>query len=66
MTPVAGGEAIVKPVTMMVMASVAVALAESVTFAVNVTGPTVVGVPVMAPVELFRLRPAGKLPTEIE
>jgi hypothetical protein len=36
----------------------------SVTLIVNV--PAAVGVPVMAPVEAFRVRPAGKAPVAIE
>jgi hypothetical protein len=43
---------------------VAVAPRESVTLIVNV--PAAVGVPVTAPVEVFRVRPAGKVPLPIE
>jgi hypothetical protein len=39
---------------------------ESVTFAVKLKVPAVVGVPVIAPVELFRVRPAGREPAEME
>jgi hypothetical protein len=38
---------------------------ESVTFTVNENGPAVVGVPVIAPVLAFRVRPAGRLPEAI-
>jgi hypothetical protein len=50
----------------MVIAQVPVAVAprESVTLIVNV--PAAVGVPVTAPVEVFRVRPAGKVPLPIE
>ena len=37
-------------------------LEESVTFAVKFVVPEAVGVPVIAPVLAFRVRPAGKLP----
>ena len=39
---------------------------ESTTFAVKLNVPGVVGVPVMAPVVAFNVRPAGRLPEEIE
>jgi hypothetical protein len=39
---------------------------ESTTCAVKVNGPAVVGVPVMAPVELFRIKPGGRDPPAIE
>jgi hypothetical protein len=38
----------------------------SVTFTVKEVVPTVFGVPVIAPVEVFRFKPAGKAPTLIE
>jgi hypothetical protein len=41
-------------------------MAESVTFTVKLAVATVVGVPEMAPVAAFRLRPAGRVPTEID
>ena len=37
---------------------------ESVTLAVKLKVPAVVGVPVMAPEEAFRLNPAGRLPLD--
>ena len=37
-------------------------LAESATEAVNVAVPLAVGVPEIRPVEVFRLRPAGRFP----
>jgi hypothetical protein len=39
---------------------------ESVTVAVKVKAPAVVGVPVMAPVLVFRARPGGSAPDAIE
>ena len=39
---------------------------ESTTFAVKLNVPAVVGVPVMAPVLVFSVRPAGRLPLLIE
>jgi hypothetical protein len=47
-----------------VAVAVLVGLSESVTVTVKLIGPTCgpVGVPVIAPVEAFRLKPAGKLP----
>lgn len=39
---------------------------ESVTFTVKLDTPAVVGVPVIAPVLLLRLKPAGKLPEVVE
>ena len=39
---------------------------ESTTFAVNGNDPAAVGVPVMAPVDAFKLSPAGRLPVAIE
>jgi len=39
---------------------------ESTTCAVNELDPAVVGVPVIAPVEEFSVRPAGKFPVMIE
>jgi hypothetical protein len=39
---------------------------ESTTFAVKLKAPGVVGVPVMAPVAGFRVRPGGRLPAVIE
>ena len=41
-------------------------VAESVTITVKFAVPTVVGVPVMAPVDAFRVRPVGRAPTEID
>ena len=41
-------------------------VAESVTDTVKLAVATAVGVPVMAPVAAFRLRPAGREPTEID
>jgi len=38
---------------------------ESVTFAVKLLVPVAVGVPLITPVEEFRLRPAGKVPDVI-
>ena len=43
-------------------ASVSVCTAPSVTLAVNVETPAVVGVPLMTPVEGFSVRPAGSAP----
>jgi hypothetical protein len=40
----------------------AVGVSESVTVTVKFDGPAVVGVPEIAPVELFRDNPPGKLP----
>jgi hypothetical protein len=45
---------------------VAVALLLSATFTVIDLVPVAVGVPVMAPVVAVRLRPAGRLPLEID
>jgi hypothetical protein len=39
---------------------------ESTTWAVNVTGPDAVGVPVIAPVAEFSVNPAGSEPAVIE
>ena len=39
---------------------------ESTTFAVKLTAPGVVGVPVIAPVLAFNFRPAGRLPLLME
>ena len=39
---------------------------ESTTWAVKVNGPDAVGVPVMAPVELFRVKPVGREPLMME
>ena len=39
---------------------------KSTTFAVKLNVPAVVGVPVMAPVLAFNVRPAGRLPLLIE
>jgi len=39
---------------------------ESTTLAVKLNVPAVVGVPVMAPVDAFNVRPAGRLPLLIE
>ena len=44
------------------VAVLAVGVSESVTVTVKFTVPDTVGVPVIAPVDEFRLRPAGKLP----
>ena len=59
----------VRVLTLMVMLRFAVAVffvgdSLSVTVTVKLTGPTKVplGVPEIAPVEVFRLKPAGKLP----
>ena len=55
--------------TVMVQLAVAVRAAEpveSTTFAVKLNVPVVVGVPVMAPVLVFNVRPAGRLPEVIE
>lgn len=38
----------------------------SATWTVKFDVPTVVGVPEISPVELFKLRPAGKLPATID
>ena len=53
-------------VTLMVQLMVAEVPVESTTFAVKLYVPAVVGVPVMAPVVAFNVRPAGRLPAEIE
>src|SRR3979409_2374935 len=45
---------------------VAVAPFASITLAVNVNVPAVVGIPVMAPVAAFKLSPVGRLPVAIE
>ena len=45
---------------------VAVAPSESVTLAERLNGPAVVGVPVMAPEEVFSASPGGRLPELIE
>ena len=55
--------------TIMVQLAVAVPAAlpvESTTVAVKLNVPAVVGVPVMAPVLAFNVRPAGRLPPVIE
>ena len=52
--------------TVMVQLAVADAPVESTTFAVKLYAPAVVGVPVMAPVLVFNVRPAGRLPLLIE
>jgi len=44
------------------VAVLAVGVSESVTVTVKFVVPEAVGVPEMAPVEAFRIRPAGKLP----
>jgi hypothetical protein len=52
----------------MLMAAVAVSpvgLVESVTLTVKFEVPDVVGVPVIAPVLVFKLKPAGSVPTLI-
>ena len=59
---VAGGMAEV----VMVQLRLAVAGAESVTLAVKVLAPTVVGVPVIAPVAELRAKPAGSTPGVME
>ena len=49
------------------VADCAPAALASVTFTVKLTLPLgPVGVPVMAPLELFKVRPAGRLPVETE
>jgi len=40
--------------------------AESVALTLKGSGPAVVGVPVIAPVPVFKLKPAGSVPLEIE
>ncbi len=58
------GGAIVIP--QLVVAVPATEFVESFTWAVNVNGPAVVGVPVIAPVEASRLNPVGRPPDVIE
>jgi hypothetical protein len=48
----------------MLSACTAVLLAASVTFTVKFDVPAIVGVPVIAPVDVFRLSPAGSVPAE--
>jgi len=50
----------------MVQLVVIAAPIESTAFAVKLNVPAVVGAPVMAPVVAFNVRPAGRLPEEIE
>src|SRR5262252_7593695 len=52
--------------TWMVNGAVAVAEAASVTFTVKLEEPTVVGVPVIAPVEAVRARPGGNAPATMD
>jgi hypothetical protein len=59
---VAGGRAEV----VMVQLRLAVVGAESLTLAVKVFAPAVVGVPVTAPVEELRVKPAGSTPGVME
>ena len=59
-----GGGAIVIPQLLVVVP--AKVLVESFTCAVKRKGPAVVGVPVMAPVDGFRVSPVGKEPALIE
>jgi hypothetical protein len=47
------------------VAVAAVGVAESVTITVKFAVPAVVGFPVIAPVEVLRLRPAGRVPVEM-
>ena len=50
----------------MVQPMLAVVGAESVTLAVKGSEPTLVGVPVTAPLAAFRVKPAGSVPEVIE
>ena len=52
--------------TTMLRLLVAVLLLTSCTVIVKLLVPEAVGVPVMAPLEAFRLRPAGRLPLVID
>ena len=60
---IGGGITVIVQLAVVVPAAVPV---ESTTFAVKLNVPAVVGVPVMAPVLAFNVRPAGRLPLLIE
>jgi hypothetical protein len=53
-------------VTTMLQLAVAVLPFESTTWAVKLYVPTVVGVPVIAPVDVFSVKPGGSAPPVIE
>ena len=54
------------PVMVMLRLLLAVAVAESVTLAVKLKVPPTVSVPVMPPVDVFRVRPPGSVPTVMD
>ena len=60
---IGGGSTVMVQLVVAVPAAVPV---ESTTLAVKLNVPAVVGVPVMAPVVAFKVRPAGRLPLAIE
>ena len=58
------GGAMVAPQLLVVVP--AMVLVESCTWAVKGNGPATVGVPVMAPVEKFNIKPVGSTPESME
>jgi hypothetical protein len=59
-----GGELMVIPQLLVVVP--AKVLVESFTWAVNEKGPATEGVPVIAPVEVFSVKPVGRTPEDME